>query len=123
VSVPTTYGYDATHQLTSDSVGEDVQSYQYIQNGNRTSPQNPAQIDRNRVLNDGRYAYQCDDEGNLTSRTDSQTGEVVGYEWDYRNRLSKVTTTVGGSSSVVSFEYDSLDRRIAKKLDANADGG
>jgi len=34
---------------------------------------------------------QYDDEGNRTKRTKTSTGEVTEYEWDLRNRLTKVT--------------------------------
>ena len=68
--------------------------------------------DSRRVLNDGKYEYRYDDEGNLTQKKELLTGNLTTYEWDYRNRLSKVTS----GSQIVEYGYDAEDKRVSKKL-------
>jgi RHS repeat-associated protein len=68
--------------------------------------------DSRRLLNDGKYEYLYDDEGNLSRKTEIATGSITNYEWDYRNRLTKVTS----GSQVVEYLYDAEDKRVAKKI-------
>ena len=47
------------------------------------------------------------------------------YEFDYRNRLVKVTeknSAGGAATKIVTFQYDAFDRRTGKLLDADANG-
>jgi RHS repeat-associated protein len=69
-------------------------------------------LDKRQVLNDGSYLYLYDDEGNLTQKQEIATGKVTTYTWDYRNRLTKVTS----GSQVVEYGYDAQDRRVGKKV-------
>ena len=80
----------------------------------------------NRLLSDGTYDYEYDDEGNLILRTEISgpgAGNFREFEYDHRNRLVKVTDRDPGGpvTQVVEFAYDSLDRRIAKTVDADGD--
>jgi RHS repeat-associated protein len=68
--------------------------------------------DKRRVLNDGIYQYQYDDEGNLTQKKEIASGKVTSYVWDYRNRLTRVTS----GSQVVEYGYDAEDRRVSKTI-------
>ncbi|PSB53859.1 RHS repeat-associated core domain-containing protein [Chamaesiphon polymorphus] len=70
-------------------------------------------VDKRRVLSDGIYQYQYDDEGNLTRKEEISTGKVTTYVWDYRNRLSRVNLSDGSS---LEYGYDASDRRISKKI-------
>jgi YD repeat-containing protein len=40
------------------------------------------------------------------------TGKLTNYSWDYRNRLTKVTS----GSQVVEYLYDAEDKRVGKKI-------
>jgi RHS repeat-associated protein len=73
-------------------------------------------------LNDGTYSYTYDNEGNRTTRTKISTGELTQYAWDYRNRLTSVTTQDSSRSVTksVAYTYDVYDRRIGKAI--NPDG-
>ncbi len=44
------------------------------------------------------------------------------YEWDYRNRLVKVTdkNSHGTTTQVVEYTYDVFDRRIVKEVNASS---
>ena len=62
--------------------------------------------------------------GTLLSRGGNGAWHVFGseYEWDYRNRLVKVTekNAQGTVTQVVEYVYDVFDRRIGRKLDTTA---
>jgi RHS repeat-associated protein len=116
------YGYDATSQLTSAThTYQSNESYSYDANGNRTMTGYQTGTD-NRLTNDGTYTYTYDGEGNRLTRTKTSTGEVTEYEWDYRNRLTKVTekNAQGTTTQVVEYVYDVFNRRIGRKLDTSA---
>ncbi len=65
------------------------------------------------------YNYTYDAEGNRIERTAIDTGEVTSYEWDFRNRITKVITLDSDVNIVkmVEYAYDVFDRRIGKSLD------
>ena len=137
------YTYDNRGQLTgADYVGdfETDESYAYDDNGNRTtvtnddgSAQGYTTGDDNRLTGDGTYNYLYDAEGNRTARfqdnnsndlLDSGDTDITEYEWDHRNRLTKVTdrATFGGTSNQeVDHTYDAFNRWI--KRDVDTDGG
>jgi len=77
--------------------------------------------DGNRLLSDGTFNYEYDNEGNLIRRTEIATGVVRELEWDYRNRLVAVIDkdAAGNETQRVEYTYDGLDRRIAKAVDSN----
>ena len=63
-----TYGYDATSQLTSATHSyQSNETYTYDNNGNRTMSGYQTGTD-NRLTNDGTYSYTYDAEGNRVSR-------------------------------------------------------
>jgi RHS repeat-associated protein len=105
------YSYDATDQLTGvDYSYQPDESFSYDANGNRT---NPGYVTgkNNRLLSDGKFNYEYDDEGNVIRQTDILTGEVTAYTWDYRNRLTNVTRN---GAPVGTYNYDTYDQRIGK---------
>ena len=121
---------DFTFDNTDQLVGADRsgtladETYGYDLNGNRlTKGQSNYTLGvGNRLLSDGQFNYQYDDEGNLTLRTEIATGRVREYQWDHRNRLTSVTdrNTAGGPATMTAkYTYDAFDRRIAKAVDTN----
>ena len=103
----TDYSYDDLGQLTA--AGEE--GFGYDPSGNRTG--DGAQIDAGNLLRfDGRNYYEYDKEGNRTAKLDLVTGEVTTYTWDYRNRLTQVTTVSGATVTQANYSYDVLDRRV-----------
>ncbi|RFC50106.1 MAG: putative conserved protein RhaS [Verrucomicrobia bacterium] len=111
-----TYTYDRTSQLlTADYASQPDESYTYDRNGNRTNPGYVTGSD-NQLLADGVHTYTYDNEGNMVTRTHAGTGVVTTYDYDYRNRLLRVTDRNGaGIQEVSSFVFDALDRRLSKK--------
>ena len=90
------YSYDAVgNRLASDRIA----AYVY----------NPA---NQLVVNGGSHHY--DKNGNLIQKVASEG--TTNYEWDYENRLVKVTAPDG---TVAEFAYDPFGKRIAKQVIEN----
>jgi len=116
------YTYDATSQLTAaDHDYQTDEAYTYDANGNRTMTGYTTGTN-NRLTNDGTYSYTYDDEGNRITRTHDTTGEVTEYEWDHRNRLTKVTDKdeYEDVTQVVAYTYDVFNRRISRAVDTTS---
>ncbi len=122
----TNYTYDDRDQLIgaeNSNVNKPDESYSYDANGNRTSSgihgDDYQTGTGNRLTSDGIYNYEYDNEGNLIKQTEIATGNIREFEWNYRNRLVKVTdkNSEGTADQAVEFTYDALDRRIAKEVD------
>jgi len=117
------YGYDARDQLTSvtyPNAPPNDQSFNYDDNGNRDELMGYTPGADNRMLSDGTYTYEYDDEGNRKTRTKIATGDVTEYEWDHRNRLERITEhpSLGApASKTIEYTYDVFDRRITKTVD------
>jgi RHS repeat-associated protein len=108
-----TVAYGNDNQISSvNNATRPDESYSFnalgIRSGWTTDP-----LDKRRVLSDGTYQYQYDDEGNLTQKKEISTGKVTTYVWDYRNRLSRVNLDDG---SIVEYGYDAQDKRVSKKI-------
>jgi RHS repeat-associated protein len=119
-----TYTYDANGQLTGEDYSfQTDESHTYDANGNRTNSGYSTGTN-NRLLSDGTYNYQYDNEGNRTRRTNIATGEVTEYTWDYRNRLTAVTfkDSQGNVTKSVQYTYDAFNRLVSRTVDADGDG-
>jgi hypothetical protein len=79
----------------------------------------------NRMMSDGVYNYQYDDEGNRTRRTNITTGDYTEYEWDHRNRLTNVTEYDDEDHvlSTVEQTYDVFNQWIGRSFDDDGPGG
>jgi RHS repeat-associated protein len=113
------YAYDATNQLTgADHSSQTDEAYQYDANGNRTNAGYQTGTN-NQLLSDGQFTYEYDKEGNRTKRTETATGKVTEYVWDYRNRLAGVLFKDAGGNVVksIGYTYDSNNQRIGKSID------
>jgi YD repeat-containing protein len=118
-----THEYDDAGQLIESFYSYQTnENYSYDGTGNRT---NTGYVtgDNNQTTDDGTYTYQYDDEGNRTRKTTKSTGAYVEYQWDHRNRLTRVEfrTSGGTLTKAVEYDYDHADRRVAKRVDVNAD--
>ncbi len=71
------------------------------------------------------FTYTYDDEGNRLTRTETATGKVQSYEWDYRNRLTVVkeqNSSGGAIVKQVNYEYDAFNRLVRRTYDADGAG-
>jgi RHS repeat-associated protein len=116
----TTYTYDDLDRLTG-AVGPDpanplqtaTESYAYDSVGNRTSSHlATGQVHdvANRLLEDSKFIYTYDANGNLISKLDRATNELTTYEWDVLDQL----IAANSPAPLVTFQYDPLGRRMSK---------
>jgi RHS repeat-associated protein len=66
------------------------------------------------LLENKKYRYKYDGEGNLISKTEKTTQKKHQYEWYANGMLKKVTRPDGKE---VTYTYDALGRRISKCFD------
>ena len=67
----------------------------------------------NRLLEDEKYIYTYDNNGNQISKKDKITGDIWQYTFNAENKLMQVTRPDG---SIVKFKYDGLGRRYEKEV-------
>ena len=112
------FGYDALDRLTSAShpLLATPQAFAYDAVGNRTTGGSVVNAG-NQLTADANYAYQYDDNGNLTRKTLLATGNFTQYTYDAENRLTKVEEFAAGNPiafATSTYRYDGLGRRIEK---------
>jgi RHS repeat-associated protein len=122
------YSYDNTSQLTAaDHTNQTDENYGYDAAGNRTNTGYVTGIN-NRLLSDGTFNYEYDNEGNRTARERISTAPAtdfrIEYEWDHRNRLVGVRfkDNAGTTTKHVILSYDVFDNLVEKWVDATGDG-
>lgn len=115
------FSFDTGNGKSGQGVARAVQNqkehYLYDPVGNRRT----SHLDRgynhnagNQLLATGQARYTYDRNGNLAQK-ESSAG-ITTYQWDYENRLTKVTMPDG---TVAEYAYDPFGRRTEKKI---ADG-
>ena len=110
----TAYEYDAIGQLVGVTYpdGRHV-VYEYDAAGNRFAVIDDGAITHYTTNNLNQYTqmgdatYTYDDNGNMTSKTDA-SGTIT-YEYDFEDRLIRVTTPVSGTWE---YTYDALGNRV-----------
>ena len=119
------YVYDKRNQLTSATkpMGTGTETFTYDGTGNRLQRDGESTDstfdDVNRLLNDKKFTYEYDNNGNTIKKTSLTTGEVTENSWDHRNRKVGVTIRPDAMSapvSVISYKYDAFNRRIEKNV-------
>jgi len=115
-----TFGYDSLDRLTSSShpLLATPQSFAYDPVGNRTTGGTVVNAG-NQLTADATFAYEYDDNGNLTRKTLLVTGNYTQYTYDAENRLVKVEDFAAGNATAFAtstYRYDGLGRRIQKTL-------
>ncbi len=119
----TTYGYsyDQDGRLTDVTVnGSAYGHYGYDSNGNRTSYTGPdgttisgTYDNQDRMLTYGSFSYTYTANGELTSKTDTSTGQVTTYQYDVLGNLRGVTLPDG---TAISYLIDGRNRRVGKEV-------
>jgi RHS repeat-associated protein len=116
---PTNYGYDKASQLISAG----STTYGFDANGNRNTSGYQVSAD-NRLLNDGTCAYQYDNDGNVTLKTNNTTKETWAYTWDDNNQLTLAThkDSSGNLIAQVTLKYDALGQLVEEDVYTQATG-
>jgi len=113
-NVTSNYGYDAIYELLQTTQGgTTTESYTYDPVGNRLSSLGVSTYSNNssnELTSTPSASYTYDNNGNMTSKTDS-TG-TTNYTWDYENRLA--TVVLPGTGGSAAFKYDPFGCRIQK---------
>ena len=112
------FGYDTLDRLTSAShpLLATPQAFAYDPVGNRTTGGSVVNAG-NQLTADATFAYQYDDNGNLTRKTLLATGNYTQYSYDAENRLTKAEDFAAGNPTAIAtstYRYDGLGRRIEK---------
>ncbi|HAV42503.1 TPA: hypothetical protein DCX15_00600 [bacterium] len=63
-------------------------------------------------IKDADFTYTYDPNGNMISKTSKTTGETTTYGYDAENQL----TLISSLSSLITYRYDGLGRRIEKNV-------
>jgi len=105
------YSYDLIYQLTQAlHPAMPKEQFRYDALGNRLNTIVDAD---NRLLEDPRFSYEYDPNGNLIKKTNKKTGKVTTFAYDGENRLIKVESF----GKVAHYRYDPFGRRIEKEVD------
>jgi RHS repeat-associated protein len=111
-----TYGYTNNDQLTSvthTNGSFSNESFSYDANGNETGTGFTTTTGNEQTASPG-YTYTYDANGNMITSTQTSTGDVWTYSYDFRNRMTgAVEKTSGGTVlAQATYTYDALDNRI-----------
>ncbi len=110
-----TYGYTNNNQLTNVSHTDTSfsnESFSYDANGNQTGTGYMTSTGNEQTASPG-YTYTYDADGNMITMTQTSTGDVWTYTYDFRNRLVGAMETSGSTTlEQVTYTYDALDNRI-----------
>jgi len=114
------FALDANGQLLSVT-GSRTDNYSFDATGNRSSSTTAA---GNLLLNDGKFNYTYDLEGNQKTKTRISDGQMTEFFWDYRNQLTKamVKDANGVLIKELRFTYDVEGRRVGSWVDADGAG-
>jgi YD repeat-containing protein len=110
-------------QLTSVTIdGVLTREYVYDDNGNRLqfvdheagTTIEGVYDDRDRLLSYGDFVYTYNDRGQLSSKTDTSTGDATTYVYDVLGNLLSVTLP---DATLIEYLVDGNGRRVGKKRD------
>jgi len=117
------FGYNTRSELASAQMGANLSTYQYDPIGNRTSA----------TQFNGTFSYESNPLNQYTNITAGGTSETPSHDldgnlldisgftasWNGENRLTTLTRTFGGTTTNLTFAYDSVGRRVRKLLTVN----
>ena len=115
------YGYDSNHQLVlAESMGQS-ETFSYDEVGNRVTDINGAfsyDSSKQRLVEDYRYVYVYDGNGNLVSKQEKGlNGKVQNFTYNSLDRLTKVDIYEDNIKiREVRFSYDPYGRRLQKTV-------
>jgi RHS repeat-associated protein len=115
------YYYDQRGRLIGVAEGPTVLSqYDYDDNGNRLSHTTPGGTDtgaydaQDRLLSYGDFTFTYGENGELRTKTDTVTSDVMTYVYDALGSLRSVTLP---DTTVIDYVIDGQGRRVGKRVD------
>jgi RHS repeat-associated protein len=110
------YGYTNNNQLTSvthTNTSFTNESFTYDANGNETGTGYTTATGNEQTASPG-YSYTYDADGNMITMTQTSTGDVWTYSYNFRNLMTGAVEKNGSGTilSQVTYTYDALDNRI-----------
>ena len=95
------------------------ESFTWDNNGNETGTGYTTGTDNEQTASPG-YTYTYDNAGEMTSETQTSTGDVWAYGYDFRGRMVTAAEKTSGGTTLesVTFTYDALGNRIG--MDENS---
>jgi RHS repeat-associated protein len=117
------YAYDNLYRLTqaahSDGKTTSTETFSYDAVGNRLSDDKISDYRydaANRMLENSKYVYTYDKNGNLTGKVSPETGEMTKFAYTSTNQLKEVDMPDG---TKVNYTYDVAGRRTQKSITKN----
>jgi RHS repeat-associated protein len=117
------YAYDNLYRLTqaahSDGKTTSTETFSYDAVGNRLSDdkiQDYRYDAANRMLENSKFVYTYDKNGNLTGKVSPETGEMTKFAYTSTNQLKEVDMPDG---TKVNYTYDVAGRRTQKSITKN----
>ena len=115
------YAYDANNQLLqSDSPVTAMEQFDYDPLGNRitdTTSQYVYDQKRQRLVEDFRFFYYYDNNGNLSGKVSKTSSEVTNFIHNTQNQLIGIESFDGQTKTKeVRYVYDVLGRRVQKQI-------
>ena len=110
------YSYDQANRLTQATYPGQNEAYAYDAMGNRTQSHlsgASTYSNLNQLLADANYTYAYDNNGNLSTKTERNSGRITRYSYDAENHLTQI---VFPDSTTATYTYDELGRRIEKNV-------
>lgn len=114
--------YDAADSM--GCTGTNLESYSYDANGNRNAVTNSAGTtgvggivtdNQDRLLTHGDWTYTYNENGQMTSRTETSSGDVWLYTYDAIGNLLEVDPP--GVTGTITYIIDPRNRRVGKRVD------
>jgi YD repeat-containing protein len=106
--VSMTFGFDATHQVTSD----DSTGYSYDGTGNRTNAGYSTGAAK-RLMSDGTWTWTYDAAGNATARTNG----TATWTYSYDGRGQMIGAQESSTGKRVTFIYDAYVNKVERQAD------
>ena len=112
------YSYDTLNRLTqavNPLPSNPLETFSYDPLGNRiSSNQNGSSAfnQANELLEDVKFTYQYDNNGNMIQKTAKAGGAITTYEYDAENKLVRIVSP----ANTVKYRYDGLGRRVEKEV-------
>ena len=108
------FSYDAANRLRSANgvYGERAYHYDPVGNLKRFDGRTFEYAGNNRLVTDGLWTYDYDNNGNVISRSQADASQKLTF--DHLNRMTRITTETG---TVENYLYDEGESRIKKTAD------